>query len=156
MLWMLTLQFLSGFALLSLIWIVQILIYPRFHFVPEAQFKGEMKFHTQRISWIVIPLMLLEAGSAAYLFLETPDFVQRWELMALVLFIFLIWMSTFLIQVPLHQSLARRRSDKKIRQLVWSNGIRTLLWTLKAILLAQILARLLADINVNVYAGLFG
>jgi hypothetical protein len=47
----------------------------------------------------------------------------------------LIWLSTAVVQVPLHQSLAARYDDSTLRRLVRSNWLRTMAWTARGLLL---------------------
>ena len=47
-----------------------------------------------------------------------------------------IWLSTFLVQVPLHNALAAGKDPLLIERLISTNWWRTGLWTLKAILVS--------------------
>ena len=108
---------LSG-ALFSLIWLVQLLIYPSFKLVNQ-NFSECMLHHQNRISWVVIPLMLAE--------LVVTLLQKNFLLIGLVAG---VWISTAFIQVPIHKMLAQN-SKEKIDWLIKSNWIRTVLWTLK-------------------------
>jgi len=50
----------------------------------------------------------------------------------------LIWISTFLIQVPLHHLLEQRADVKSMELLASSNWIRTILWSIRLGLLGLI------------------
>jgi hypothetical protein len=54
-------------ALIGLIWLVQVVIYPQFGAVGRLEFGAYHADYTRRISWIVGPLMVAELGSAAWL-----------------------------------------------------------------------------------------
>jgi hypothetical protein len=56
-----------------------------------------------------------------------------------------LWLSTFLIQVPLHETLSSEWSEETIRELIHSNWIRTTLWTLRLAYLIAIVLRFKAD-----------
>jgi len=113
-------------GLCVLIWLVQISHYPLFYYIDPTQFKEAMLVHQGKISWIVIPLMTAELGLSLAT-LHVPS----------IIFVALIWLTTFFIQVPLHDELARHGYEReKIRKLVTTNWIRTFLWTAKTGILA--------------------
>lgn len=122
----LLLQIFCCFFLTGLIWVIQLLHYPSFHYVDTA-FADFHQFHSTRISLIVIPLMILELGSGIFLAIHNP---QKYGLN--LLGIGLIWLSTFLLSVPLHNQLALVRDSAVISQLVLTNWPRTLLWSLRS------------------------
>ncbi len=119
-------QIFCCFALTGLIWLIQLVHYPSFEFV-DGSFLEFHRFHSQRISWIVIPLMLAELGSAVVLAAHHP---QRycWNLLGVIL----IWLSTFFWSVPLHNQLSQQKDLLLLSQLVWSNWPRTFLWSLRS------------------------
>jgi hypothetical protein len=51
-----------------------------------------------------------------------------------VFLVFLIWLSTFLLQVPIHKDLQSGKDFKRISRLVTTNWIRTIAWSIKAII----------------------
>lgn len=123
-------QIFTSIALVTLIWIIQVVHYPMFKYMSEEQFPIAMKQHQNRISLIVIPLMIAELiCTAAICFLK-----QDLSSYLLFLIISLIWISTFLVQVPIHNSLSDHFKIEKINELVKTNWMRTGLWTLKVFL----------------------
>lgn len=123
-----------NFGLLVMIWLIQILHYPSFHFYHEDQFPKAMAFHQRQISFIVIPLMFMELGICAFMLWSSFSPIN----LLLLLMVLLIWASTFFIQVPLHQRLAICKDHESVNKLVKSNWIRTFLWTLKFFLVILI------------------
>lgn len=119
-----------SWGLLVLIWVVQLVHYPSFHFIDKDKFSEFHTHHTRSISLIVLPLMLLELGLAAILVWQ-QNF--QWIYTVPLLLVLLIWGSTFLIQVPDHNRLAAGKDVEIVSRLVQTNWIRTILWTLKAI-----------------------
>jgi hypothetical protein len=105
-------------ALFSLIWLIQLLVYPSFKLVTD-NFHACMLHHQNRISWIVIPFMISEIIITA---------IQKNVL--LIGIVTLIWTSTAFIQVPLHKKLLNN-SVEHIDTLIYSNWIRTFLWSIK-------------------------
>ncbi|WP_083750259.1 hypothetical protein [Rhodohalobacter halophilus] len=70
----LILNLFSSFFLCGLIWTVQLVHYPFFLFAGNDRFKPSMDFHRSRISYIVIPVMLAELFSSAWLTFYSTDF----------------------------------------------------------------------------------
>lgn len=118
------------FCLVTLIWIIQLVHYPSFSYYDATTFNEAMGFHQQRISFIVMPLMLTEAALAGFLLSQDRGVLNGLGL-ALIAG---IWLSTFLLQVPLHQQLLAGKDLAAIERLVTTNWIRTGLWSLKGLL----------------------
>jgi hypothetical protein len=122
--------------LTGLIWTIQIVHYPLFEQVGENRFVRYHARHMRRITWVAGPLMLVEAGSAALLFSLGER--SPWFSLGLVA-LAAVWVSTLLLQVPLHDRLTRGYDRQTIRRLSFTNGIRTLGWTLRAACLLMML-----------------
>ncbi len=119
----------SSFALMSLIFLVQLHTYPLFLFVRESDFSEYHSQHMRRITWIVAPLMLTQLCSCFYLY-----FYNKIGIFDLSL-ILLIFLSTFFISVPIHENLLKQYSIKLIQKLIFTNWIRTVAWSLICILI---------------------
>lgn len=119
-----------SWGLFVLIWVVQLVHYPSFQFIDKEQFADFHIHHTRSISFIVLPLMLLELGIAAVLVLQHGF---HWTYLIPLIMVLLIWASTFLIQVPDHNRLATGKDLQVVNRLVLTNWIRTVLWTVKAV-----------------------
>ncbi|MCB0640865.1 MAG: hypothetical protein KDC44_04460 [Phaeodactylibacter sp.] len=121
------LQLLLDFGLLLLIWIVQLIIYPSFTFMDEAGFQRWHPPYTQVISYFVVPLMLAQVALYSYLLIQ--EF--RWLLLIQLILIGVAWANTFLVAVPLHNTLGSNTITLPYRtQLVRINRWRTAAWTL--------------------------
>jgi len=121
-------------ALCTLIWLVQIVIYPSFLYYNESDIKKWHSTYTARITVIVMPLMLCQLSLYFFLSYYQPTFSSLIGL-GLVL---TIWAATFFISVPLHANIDRLADTIVARKkLVYTNWIRTMAWTL--ILLFSIL-----------------
>ncbi len=114
---------LSG-ALFTLIWLVQLLIYPSFKLAFQ-NFSECMLHHQNRISWVVIPLM---TGELIVTVMQKN--------VILIGIVGLIWLSTAFIQVPLHKKLLNN-SPELVERLIQSNWIRTILWTIKLLIVLR-------------------
>ena len=88
--------------------------------------------------------MVVEAFTSVLL-LWYPPIADHSLLLMGVGLIFLIWISTAFLQIPCHGELARGYQPVYHRRLVLSNWIRTISWTLRAVLLTWILFALLAE-----------
>jgi len=138
-------QILATAMMTGIIWFVQIVHYPLFLKVPLEGFVSYEQSHTVRTGLVVAPLMLLEMGTAIGLVglslfsgEKTTVGLSPLHLGALGCLL-LIWASTFLIQVPLHQLLEQRADPKAMELLVSTNWIRTILWTIRLGLLALLM-----------------
>ncbi len=117
--------------MVGLIWTIQLVHYPAFEFVALDQFKEFHNFHTRRITYVVLPVMVVElltAGALAY----QLNFVYLINFGLIIL----IWASTFFILVPYHNQLSQTNEPHLIRSLVFANWVRTALWTMRLLLLA--------------------
>lgn len=115
----------------GLIWTIQLVHYPAFSHVEEARFAEFAAFHARRITWIVAPVMLLELTTAGGLWYLRSDILWSLNLGLLLL----TWLSTFLWSVPCHDRLSVTKNPVALHDLVVTNWPRTLLWSLRSLLL---------------------
>lgn len=123
----------STLILTGLIWIIQVVHYPSFHFIEKSNFLNFSSFHQLNISFVVMPLMLVELFTGLALVIGNPD-----ESMAyvLLLFILLIWGSTFFLSVPIHSYLSEYGYDfEMVNKLILTNWPRTILWSARSVML---------------------
>ncbi len=116
--------------LMGLIWCIQCCHYPMFERLPPERFQESLEWHGQRIAPLVAPLMLVELLCASWLSVHCPGGFTRLGM----LIVALLWLSTGLIQVPLHSRLSRERHLPSLQWLVRSNWLRTLGWSLRGLL----------------------
>lgn len=126
-------QIAVSWALFVLIWLVQLIIYPGFIRIPAQDFIGYHRWYAKRIAMIVGPLMLAEVILLMGWWWASADHSAAY---VATLAIFIIWLSTFIIQVPIHKHLQHGKNDALIRQLVLTNWIRTAAWSLKTIVVS--------------------
>lgn len=120
----------SGLMMTGLIWMVQLVQYPGFRILELDAFQGLHRFHVSSISLVVVPLMLIEVLSTGYGALIGER--HRWMWMAALALVILIWASTFLFSVPLHNMLSVKWSASSVERLINTNWIRTVAWTFKS------------------------
>ena len=118
-----------SWGLFILIWLVQLIIYPGFHLITRDVFVSYHKWYVMRISSIVFPLMLAELILTVW-WIQSDDY-SLVSVLAGVL-VLIVWLSTFVRQVPIHNQLKTGKQDMEIRRLVTTNWVRTAAWSLKA------------------------
>jgi hypothetical protein len=129
-----TLHLVVTWALVGLIWTVQLVHYPLLAFVGREGFAAYAARHSRVITPLVGPLMLLELASAVWLALRPPPGVP-WAVWGVGLALTLvIWASTAFVQVPLHRAFASGFSADAVLRLVRTNWIRTLAWSARGLL----------------------
>ena len=124
----------STLALLGLIWFVQVVHYPLFSLVGREHFVEYERLHQMRTTWVVAPLMSIEALTASLILvsnLTSPERTLAWFGWILLL---LIWLSTAFLQVPLHRRLAAGYDSQTATRLVRSNWVRTIAWTVRGVI----------------------
>ncbi len=135
-----------GLFMTGLIWFVQLVHYPLFQEAGSgASLQRYEKLHARRTGALVFPPMLLELLSAlAALYPPLrPAFVSLPLAITLASLVVLIWLSTGLVQVRLHEQLDRpltpEQAVRTIRLLVKSNWLRTVAWTMRSALLLRLI-----------------
>ena len=126
------LNVISAFFLTGVIWTIQTVHYPSFHYIDKLSFVNFHQFHERRISIIVMPLMILELISSVALYIND---MSNFTFLLNFIIVGLIWCSTFFIQVPIHNILSQKKDNMMIEKLVSTNWIRTFLWSMRMLLI---------------------
>ena len=128
-------QVAATFYMVGLIWFVQIVHYPLVRSVGAGAVAGYEAGHTRRTTWAVLPPMAAELITAMILVWRRPLGVEAWMAWTGLALVVLIWLSTFLIQVPQHNALGRGFDAVAHRRLVAANWLRTVAWSLRGVLM---------------------
>ena len=128
--WLLPVHYAVTWALVGLIWTIQMVHYPLFAQVGPEHFVAYHRRHTREITLVVGPLMLAELVTAALLVLEGNR--DPWLLASLPL-LALNWISTWFVQIPLHNTLVTGFEAHAHRRLVTTNWWRTAAWSARGI-----------------------
>lgn len=113
-------------GMVTLIWLVQLLVYPSFRHLSAARFVEWHATHGRRIGFVVVPLMIGQLGLAIVQSVQAPT---AGHLTGLVL-ILVAWVGTFTLSVPCHRRLGRVGKDAEtIERLIRTNWLRTAAWT---------------------------
>ena len=121
----------TSLMMTGLIWLVQVVHYPSFHHIDQTQFRQFSTFHTQNITYIVMPMMAVELLSSLVLVIRNPDPFN----LSMIALLAIIWLSTAFISVPCHNQLAHGYNAEVVDHLIRTNWIRTIAWTIKSALL---------------------
>jgi len=121
----------SSWGLFILICLIQIVHYPSFRYVDSTSFSTFHQHHTDTITIIVLPLMLCELVNVLWVTYKM-DFSPIFLVLSGI--VTAIWLTTFLVSVPLHAQMAQFKNAEAIEKLISTNWIRTMLWTAKVII----------------------
>jgi len=131
---MLILHLTATSVMVGVIWVIQLVHYPSFHFVELKQYNTFQRFHMSRISYVVIPAMLTELFTL-FLIVISMDQIDTLVLASAILLIF-IWLMTAVFFSGVHQKLTLGYDQTVVDKLVKLNWGRTLLWTLRLLLIS--------------------
>jgi len=138
-------QFAATSYLVGVIWVIQVVHYPMLGQLDPNCAGEACRRHATRITPVVGIPMFAEAAAAValaspgLLSISSNARIASWVGLALLA---TIWVSTFALQVPEHEKLAKQAGaidSRAVRQLVSTNWIRTALWSLRLPLAAYIL-----------------
>ncbi len=122
----------ATWAMVGLIWMVQIVQYPGFANVGANEFVRFHEHYSRRITWLVALLMGTELLTGLVLLLDRPAAISTTSLWFGLSLIGVNWACTAFVSVPLHARL-NGRDFTAHRDLVRTNWIRTFTWTLRGI-----------------------
>ena len=131
---MLIIHLIATSVMVGVIWIIQLVHYPSFHFIELNQYTTFQRFHMSRISYVVIPAMLTELFTLI-LIIISMDQVDP-IILASALLLIVIWLMTAVFFSGVHQKLTLGYDQVVVEKLVKLNWGRTLLWTLRLLLIS--------------------
>jgi hypothetical protein len=128
-------QVLSSAAMCGLIWFVQVVHYPLFARTDTAHSPDYADENQRRTAPVVLPPMLIEAATATLIALSPPPAIGRPVALAGLAMVAALWVSTLLVQMPLHARLKHDgHTQSTVAALVQTNWVRTVLWSARALL----------------------
>ena len=130
--------------MVGIIWIIQRVHYPLFDRVVQDDFIRFEADHQQRIFPLVGPGMLVELITGIWLAVIRPVPIPLWMVWTGLGLIAVNVLSTAIIQIPLHEHLAKVGYDSETHaRMVQSNWLRTAAWTLRGLLTLGMLAMMM-------------
>jgi hypothetical protein len=118
-------QLIIDSGLLTLIWLVQLIIYPSFRYTADEYFITWHTRYTGLIALVVTPLMLFQVGIEI---MHILFLTSRWLRIGLIS---AIWISTFSFSVPCHNRLhIEGKKRGLVERLIKTNWLRTVLWSI--------------------------
>ena len=109
--------------------ITHFVTYPSFRLIKSSLFSEFHKSYTNKMLFIVAPVMILELISS--LFLVIFDVSDNNTEIGLLISLLLIWFLTFFIIVPIHNKLTVNYNKDLNQKLIKYNGLRTIFWIIK-------------------------
>ena len=134
---MLAIHLVLASIMVGVIWVIQLVHYPSFRFTDREKYVSFQIFHMRNISFIVVPIMILEFLSGLLLVLYHSNHESLLRISFILLLI--IWLVTALFFAQIHQKLSKGYDETLVRKLVSFNWIRTLLWTIRTIIITYCL-----------------
>ena len=127
---LLLLNFFITSFMFGLILTTQIVNYPLFLKVKSKNFANYHSFYVDRISFIVIPVMLIEFFLSILLISINSSYLIIFNFVLILL----IFLTTYLIQVPIHNNIKLESNKLLLNRLINTNWIRTIFWFFKSII----------------------
>ena len=118
----------------GLIWLVQLVGYPLLSSVGSEEYSAYHSRHIRLITPLVTVIMPLELALSVALSFITLEKVPLWIIMLHLITLSIIWLSTVIFQLPCHARLRTQFDGSCHGKLVAANWIRTIAWSLKALL----------------------
>lgn len=133
-------QAVASAAMCGIVWFVQLVHYPLFGRLPADVAAGYCGENVRITPRVVLPPMLVEAATAAWLACWPPEGIGRGPAIAGLALAAVAWCSTLVVQMPLHRRLGREGpTAATVAALVRSNWLRTAAWSARAALAAWML-----------------
>ena len=125
----------------GVIWFVQIVHYPLFPLASGQNYPLYHRTHERGITRVIVPLMIVELLTAIILVIRFPAGVSRSLFHLTLALLVIIWLSTFLLQIPQH-----RRLEHGFNVIAWqtlgrTNWVRTIAWSVRLWILFLLIAR---------------
>ena len=119
--------------MIGVIWVVQLVHYPSFHYIDRNRYGLFQEFHMRNISRIVFPVMFIELITGLLL-VQSPIFGNS-NIFFYIAFILLIiiWFLTATLFISIHKNLSNGYNKNIIYRLVNLNWLRTILWSLRMV-----------------------
>ena len=129
----------ATYIMVGVIWVIQLVHYPSFHFIDKKKYKSFQNFHMNKISYIVLPTMLVELFTGFIIFFDFSFIQGDFIFYISIFFLLCIWAITGFVFTKLHNELLKGYDELLIQKIIKWNWSRTLLWTFRIFILSFIL-----------------
>ena len=122
----------STSIMVGVIWVIQLVHYPSFKYMKDSDYIIFQKYHMSNISYIVFPAMFTELITSLLIFFSGE---KSFLFMLSMICLSLIWVITGVLFTKFHSTLQKGKDLKMIEKMIKANWIRTLLWTMRLIMI---------------------
>ena len=134
-LWLLIVNLAAGWFMAGLIWTIQLVHYALFDLADPARWNAFHVRHVNGITPIVGPIMLIELVTSWWLIWQRPVGLATWVVWTSAILATAMWLSTALLQIPLHNQLRAGYTEAAYLGLLRTNWLRTVGWSLRALVI---------------------
>lgn len=135
----LLLNLVASWTMVGVIWFVQVVHYPLLAVVPVESATSVAVEHQRRTGWVVMIPMTVEGVTTLLLLGMVPDGVAWFVPWLAGLPLAVALLATVLLSVPRHARMAANPDANVGRELVTTNWVRTIAWTLRGAVTAGML-----------------
>lgn len=129
--WLLLVHAATAWFMTGLIWFVQVVHYPLLGAVDSRGFGPYHREHMRRTTFVVGPIMLIEATTAVWI--AGADLAAPYLTGLGLLLLAVVWAATMWLSVPRHNQLAAGFNADAHAALVATNWIRTVGWSARSV-----------------------
>lgn len=127
----LLMNLLSTWTMVGVIWFVQVVHYPLLAVVPVESATSVAVEHQRRTGWVVGAPMALEGVTTLALLVLVPEGVAWFVPWLAGIPLAVALGATILLSVPRHERMAREPDAQVGKELVSTNWVRTIAWTVR-------------------------
>lgn len=121
----------ASWTMVGVIWFVQVVHYPLLSVVPVDSASSVAVEHQRRTGWVVMLPMTIEGVTTLLLLAMVPDGVAWFVPWLAGIPLAVALLSTVLLSVPRHARMAAHPDETVGRELVSTNWVRTIAWTIR-------------------------
>lgn len=142
---MLLLNVVATWTMVGVIWFVQVVHYPLLSVVPVESASGVAVEHQKRTGWVVMAPMAVEGVTTLLLLAMVPVGVAWFVPWLAGIPLAVALGATVLLSVPRHARMAASPDAQVGHELVATNWVRTVAWSVRGVVVAAMLLATLAE-----------
>lgn len=135
----------STWTMVGVIWFVQIVHYPLLSIIPVESASSVAVEHQRRTGWVVGAPMFLEGVTTLMLLVMVPSGVAWFVPWLAGIPLAVALGATIFLSVPRHERMAKQPDPQVGRELVSTNWVRTIAWSLRGVIVAGMVLAALAE-----------